>query len=876
MFKEVARLPEAERGDFLKSVRNEDPALAENLVELLGRDVAAPTQPGSFVSRLGEKYGTQVDPRITLESGDADSDFTSEVVRRLAERGKIFGRYELRGEVARGGQGAILRVWDEDLRRNLAMKVVLGKSEERGDTPHVDSRTLGRFLEEAQVTGQLDHPGIVPVHELGLDDQGRVYFTMKLVKGRTLRDVFDLAHEEKEGWTLTRALGVMLKVCEAMSYAHSKGVIHRDLKPSNVMVGRFGEVYVMDWGLARVTGIRDEKDIRIRPDVTSEVSTRRHEEDQPDSPLITMDGDVVGTPAYMSPEQAAGDLEAMGPHSDVYAAGAMLYHLLTGQMPYVPPGVRLSNYVVWTYVQKGPPEPVHDLAPGAPAELVAICDKAMARRSKERYADMGELGGDLRAYLEGRVVPAYEAGPIAELRKWTKRNPGFATSLAAAVFAVVVGLALHVWFRAAREHERLLDADAYLLQYLIAREPELWPAEPSRIPAIEEWLAKAREVVGRREEHVARSGSSSPGADVVRLREARFLEDLQAFAAPGTGLVERMERRLSDAADLAELSLEGEEPARRWKEAIASIADTKRCPAYGGLQIEPQLGLVPIWRNPRSGLWEFWHVASGAQPDIDDREFGTFRIEEVSGIVLVLLPGGPFRMGSPEDEHRRYTRRPEDLHLVVLKPFFLGKYEVTQAQWVRMFGSNPAEFSPDASAVRHYTITHPVEQVDWYESMDFARRLGLRLPTESQWEYAVRAGNQWPYPEGEDFHSLEGFENVGDVAVQSNRPGARLAPWNDDFAHTAPVGTFESNAFGLHDMNGNVAEWVDGTLELYPEDSEVPTDGRLFDESRDDRVFRGGFWHSHPEVFRSAYRNEDRDRSINITRGLRVARELFR
>ena len=127
------------------------------------------------------------------------------------------------------------------------MKVVLGQADAAtGDTPALDQQSLGRFLEEAQVTGQLDHPGIVPVHELGLDDEGRVFFTMKRVHGRDLATVFDLVRKGEEGWTLTRAIGVMLKVCEAMAYAHDKGVVHRDLKPANVMVGRFGEVYVMD------------------------------------------------------------------------------------------------------------------------------------------------------------------------------------------------------------------------------------------------------------------------------------------------------------------------------------------------------------------------------------------------------------------------------------------------------------------------------------------------------------------------------------------------------------------------------------------------------------------------------------------------------
>src|SRR5690606_23803914 len=143
--------------------------------------------------------------------------------------------------------------------------------------------------------------------------------------------------------------GVLQKVCEAMSYAHDKGVIHRDLKPANIMVGRYGEVYVMDWGLAKILGREEARDVRLRPDASSGPTVirsdrREHAADTPDSPLYTMDGDVVGTPAYMPPEQAEGDLEAMGPHSDVYAVGAMLYHLLAGHMPYVRTGERASNY----------------------------------------------------------------------------------------------------------------------------------------------------------------------------------------------------------------------------------------------------------------------------------------------------------------------------------------------------------------------------------------------------------------------------------------------------------------------------------------------------------------------------------------------------
>jgi len=392
-----------------------------------------------------------VGPQANPEPNPGESTAGLEALKRLFGRSGAFERYTLEGEIARGGMGAILRVWDEDLQRHLAMKVVLGQGQAApsGKTSPIDAQRLARFLEEAQVTGQLDHPGIVPVHELGLDSKGCVYFTMKLVKGKTLNRVFDELAAKEGGWTQVRVLGLILKVCEAMAYAHHKGVIHRDLKPANVMVGKFGEVYVMDWGLARVLDRPDPKDLRIRTQAgaTSEVRSERREvaAETPDSPLVTMDGDVVGTPSYMSPEQAAGRIGEMGPPSDVYAVGALLYQMLAGQMPYVPPAARLNNYAIWRSVQQGPPQSLREIAPSAPGELVAICDKAMARDPRRRYRDMAELSVDLGAYVEGRVVRAFETGAWAEARKWIARNRALAAALAAVVLAILAGALAFAW-----------------------------------------------------------------------------------------------------------------------------------------------------------------------------------------------------------------------------------------------------------------------------------------------------------------------------------------------------------------------------------------------------------------------------------------------
>ncbi len=424
LFLAAADLPREERAAYLRQQCAGDATLQADVVHLLEDFLVPPSVPGT-------------------RSESALDDILARLSSHTAPR----SRYRLQGEIARGGMGAIHKVYDETLSRHLAMKVMLGQGYATPgcNKPDVDPRSLGRFLDEAQVTAQLDHPGVPPVHDLGLDAQGRVFFTMKLVRGNSLQEIFELVKGGDDEWSTTRVLGVLLKVCEAMAYAHSKGVIHRDLKPANVMVGRFGEVYVMDWGLARILGQEDTKDIRIRAEmpVTSELRSARRKQvpEAPDSPLLTMDGDVLGTPAYMSPEQARGDLEAVGPATDVYALGAMLYHLLSERMPYVTPGARVNAHALWQLVQMGPPQPIGALAEEVPAELVAICEKAMAREAGGRYEDVLELADDLRAHLEGRVVRAYEAGLRAETRKWFRRNKALALTGVGLVAVILAGLA---------------------------------------------------------------------------------------------------------------------------------------------------------------------------------------------------------------------------------------------------------------------------------------------------------------------------------------------------------------------------------------------------------------------------------------------------
>ena len=284
----------------------------------------------------------------------------------LTEAEKL-GRYEERATLGEGGMGKVHRVFDAGLARTAAMKVLAGQYAEH-------EVALSRFLLEARVTAQLQHPGIVPVYEIGRLPDGRPYYTMMEVEGQTLGQV--ISASRRDGTNIRRVVRHFLQTCETVAYAHARGVIHRDLKPANVMVGEFGEVRVLDWGLAR---IGDEVDDSVEVPTGTSHQTRM--------------GDVAGTAAYMPPEQARGDLAALGPHSDVYALGAILYQILTGVPPYT--GATFEEIVA--AVLAGPP----DVPRAVPEALEAIRLKAMSVDASARFTSAAELGAAVRDWLEG-------------------------------------------------------------------------------------------------------------------------------------------------------------------------------------------------------------------------------------------------------------------------------------------------------------------------------------------------------------------------------------------------------------------------------------------------------------------------------------------
>jgi serine/threonine-protein kinase len=406
-------------------------------------------------------------PRVMLRDTDlaAEPPVVDPGSPELPPRPGPEARYQLLGEIARGGMGAVLKGRDADLGRDLAIKVLLEKYR---DQPEMTRR----FVEEAQIAGQLQHPGVVPVYELGAFADRRPYFTMKLVKGRTLAAL--LAERSGPADDLPRFLAIFEAVCQTVAYAHARGVIHRDLKPANVMVGGFGEVQVMDWGLAKVLprgGGTDEADRAGRETL---IQTARSGSGADASRA----GSVLGTPAYMPPEQARGELARVDERADVFALGAILCEVLTGRPPYEGPTASALR-------RAAAAELAEALARldgcGADAELVGLATSCLAPAVEARPRDAGAVASAVSSYragVEARLRAAELARVEAQARADSERKRRRATvGLAASILALVVlGGGAGAWYFQQRRDRQLRVNLAFdeveRLRDLAARDPD--------------------------------------------------------------------------------------------------------------------------------------------------------------------------------------------------------------------------------------------------------------------------------------------------------------------------------------------------------------------------------------------------------------------
>ncbi len=367
-------------------------------------------------------------------------------------------------------------------------------------------------------------------------------------------------------------------------------------------------------------------------------------------------------------------------------------------------------------------------------------------------------------------------------------------------------------------------------------------------------------------------------------RLVAFVGALRAFTSDSQHgeTIAAVEARLDGARTIEKRSLD--DHAEAWRDAIRAIA-TKR--KYVGLTLQPQLGLVPLGPDPDSGLWEFAHLETGTVPERDPAT-GKLKLTEETGLVFVLIPAGTFTMGAQKEDPSGPNHDPGahsgegPPHEVTLKAYFLSKYEMTQAQWLRATGTNPSQYStgdtPTGSPA--VTLAHPVEQVSWIDSDRVLGRLGLTLPTEAQWEYGARAGTTTPWSTGATRDSLPGSANIADqAAIRAGAVWPDVKEWpdlDDGYALHAPVGAYLANGFGLHEVHGNVWEWCRDGFVGYDR-TPRPGDGlRSERRGRDRVVIRGGSFSFAAHDVRSANRYSFAPAMSANYLGLRPARVTTR
>lgn len=748
-----------------------------------------------------------------------------------AEVSGMVGPYRLERELGRGAQGIVWLATDTRIGRRVALKTAVR-------SPLFSS--LGPRLErEAQALARLEHPSISQVYDVGATESV-AWIAMRYEPGRTLADL--IASGDAARAVAQDILAWFVQAARALDAAHTAGFLHRDVKPSNLLVRNDGVVVVLDFGVAA-------------PSDGSGVP-------------LTLTGDVVGTPAYMAPEQLSTGMGALDRRADVWALGVSLYEALVGTRPFV---AATREDEARRALQDDPfPLPAAALRGLGRRDVETVLATALAKDARHRYSTAAGLADDLARLAVGQAPLARRPGPLLRFARWARRRPGLASALAALVLFAVATAALYARSSAQlRDIRRLSDLETAIR--LLSAADSLHPLTPASAIRAAEWLEAAAELLGRRALHAAaleRAAGDDSADDVGTGWSERGEEAASQWLRAQLGaLLDRFDElaatrdylapRVSLARDLAQVTLE--QPADAWQAAAARVGAD---PRFAGFALRPQLGLVPLGPDPDSGLEEFAHVQSGAVP-ARDAVTGKLVLTDDVCVVLVLVPFGETMIGAtlPEEDGPHpdpfrgvWDGPPQTLRL---DPYFISKYELTRAQWEAHARTQGGYYDTGSELMRDTPMLHPAEHQTDASFQRLLGELGLEAPTEAQWEHAARAGSATPWSFGEDRSLIGTYGNVADQSARDHQPevgwqfefGVR-----DGFAFHAPVGRFAANAWGLHDVHGNVRELTRSTWEDWEE--HPPRDGDGSTEVKYEMLtVRGGSFDRNAVHARSAYRD---------------------
>ena len=891
LFEQAVELDRTERDAFLDRIDGDPKILAEVRALLSARD----EDTGFLEEQWFDSSRIQWDG---LFGDDLDSG------ERLV--GQRIGSYQIQAVLGAGGMGVVYRAEQEKPKRIVALKIIR--------PGFLSADALRRFEYEVSILGRLQHPGIAQIFDSGTAEAPsgvQPFFAMEFIEGLTL-----LEFVRRRRLTSRERIQLFTKICDAVQHAHQKGVIHRDLKPGNILVSESGQPKILDFGVARATD-SDLQTTTVHTAVGQIIGTAHYMSPE----------QAVGDPAELD---TRSDVYSLGvllyellTETLPYDLRGKFMHEVVRVIREDPPtaiGLKRSDLrgdvetVVGKALEKEKSRRYLSAAALADDLLRFLHDEPIMARPPSTVYQLKKFAQRNTALVTGVVttflalviglVTTYYFYREAKLRA-KEAGENEVQALANEALAVK------------RLEDFVLRDDIYRLRELLDRANELWPAYPERVEPLEEWLEEAGELLSRRQQHRAsldrlREGAMKPdgpdgrrfddtaqqrqhdaivshlsnldelevpndllfagyglnyGAGIARDEEGNYISECNVYR----GLRDAVERRLDLALVVWEESLD--EYQGEWDAAIESIADPGICPKYGGMRISPQIGLVPIGRNPQSGLWEFAHIWSGSIPEVDAD--GQVVMAEDTGIVLVLVPGGRAVLGTDEftnvDGLDKLNESPVDettVHAVQLNPFFISKYEMTQAQWFLCAGTNPSttERGP----------LYPVQYIQWWEADLLLTRIGLDLPTEAQWEYAAHGGTTSLWLCGNDPICMEDYANVYDFSAREQLGHVAIVPpiYDDGFGYMAPVGSFRANDFGLHDICGNVWEWCKDTMGAYQLFDPRPGDGLRTVKGSSNKVFRGGGFRHSVDYARPSFRSHGSPDARDDDSGLRPARVL--